>query len=147
MIRSARAADLEALLAMESSLFGQGAWSRASLAGELDEPQHWLAVAPIHGPPRGYISLRCVVDEAELLRVGVHSDFQRQGLARMLIQAGIAWAGERGAQRIFLEVSALNTPARALYLSCGFEPCGLRKGYYSPGVDALLLAKPLGPRP
>jgi ribosomal protein S18 acetylase RimI-like enzyme len=46
---------------------------------------------------------------------------RRRGAARALLHAGIAWAGDRGATSMFLQVDDGNEPALGLYESCGFE--------------------------
>jgi ribosomal-protein-alanine N-acetyltransferase len=46
---------------------------------------------------------------------------------------------ERGAACLFLEVSEVNAPARALYARAGAEEVGRRRRYYSDGSDALVL--------
>ena len=45
-----------------------------------------------------------------------------------------------GVKTIFLEVSAENAPAIALYKKCGFIQNGRRPKYYD-GVDAILMVK------
>jgi GNAT superfamily N-acetyltransferase len=45
---------------------------------------------------------------------------RRNGHARALIAALLAWAHDHGAARVYLEVLETNTPARALYDSLGF---------------------------
>ena len=43
-----------------------------------------------------------------------------QGLGRALVAEGLAWAAERGAERMLLEVEWANEPALALYRGLGF---------------------------
>ncbi|HRD28628.1 MAG TPA: GNAT family N-acetyltransferase, partial [Caulobacter sp.] len=62
---------------------------------------------------------------------------------RVLVEAAAATAAARGADSLFLEVSADNAAALALYAAAGFEPAGLRKGYYADGADALVLRRTL----
>jgi ribosomal-protein-alanine N-acetyltransferase len=45
-----------------------------------------------------------------------------------------------GVKKIFLEVSAENAPAIALYKKCGFIQNGRRPKYYD-GIDAVLMKK------
>jgi ribosomal-protein-alanine N-acetyltransferase len=46
---------------------------------------------------------------------------------------------------MFLEVAETNAAARALYLRRGYRQVGLRRGYYAPGLDALVLRRTLTP--
>jgi ribosomal-protein-alanine N-acetyltransferase len=83
------------------------------------------------GAPIGFSLARYAAEEAELLLVAVVPQWQRRGIARMLISRAIDEVRARGAATIFLEVRDGNDAAGALYASQGFEGVGRRKGYYS----------------
>lgn len=91
----------------------------------------------------GFILIRVVADEAEILTLAVRPSGRRQGLGARLVRAAEARALAAGAERIFLEVAEDNPGARALYAGLGFQPMGRRPRYYArqtgPSVDALLL--------
>lgn len=91
----------------------------------------------------GFILIRVVADEAEILTLAVRPFARRQGIAARLTRQAAAVALSQGATRLFLEVAEDNVPARALYAALGFEPAGRRRGYYArpdgPAVDALML--------
>lgn len=84
---------------------------------------------------RGFILVRAVTDEAEVLTLAVDPRHRRHGLGRALLEAGIAACHAAGATRLFLEVAEDNAAARALYAAAGFAPCGRRPGYYLRGDD------------
>jgi [ribosomal protein S18]-alanine N-acetyltransferase len=76
--------------------------------------------------------------ELELVLVPAHA--RRQGIGGMLVQTVLAWARDRGAKEIWLEVRESNTRALGLYQRCGFTTAGRRPGYYvDPPEDALLM--------
>lgn len=88
----------------------------------------------------GYIIIRTVAGEAELLRICVAGDVRRGGIGRKLLEEGLRLAKEDGAEQMFLEVRSKNDPARGLYKKAGFEETGLRKNYYSdPQDDAVIM--------
>ncbi|SDJ89779.1 ribosomal protein S18-alanine N-acetyltransferase [Aliiruegeria lutimaris] len=95
----------------------------------------------------GFALGRIMLDEAELLTIAVDPDRQRAGHGRQLMHAYEAEARIRGATTSFLEVSAENDAARALYESCGYAQVGRRRGYYrSPDgkrIDALVFSRRL----
>src|SRR3546814_20806161 len=70
------------------------------------------------------------LDEAEIVTLAVHPRQQRLGVARALLQQGLAAAGGRGAAACFLEVAEDNRPARALYAALGFAEIGRRRDSY-----------------
>jgi len=85
----------------------------------------------------GFLILRIVADEAEIITLGVTA--RRQGIGRDLMAAAIARAGERLVVKLHLEVAASNEPARRLYEGLGFTISGRRPNYYADGSDALTM--------
>lgn len=92
----------------------------------------------------GFILIRVVADEAEILTLAVRPAARRRGLGARLTAGAAARARALGATRLFLEVAEDNAAARGLYAALGFEAAGRRRGYYArkggPAVDALILA-------
>lgn len=113
-------------------------WSGAEFAGLLADAAVFAVTRP-----GGFVLGRAVLDEAELLTIAVDPALRRQGAGRALLAAFEAAAAARGASRAFLEVAADNVAALALYHGAGWAEAGRRRGYYGPGIDALVLAKPL----
>lgn len=136
---------VDALATLHRGLFTP-AWDSASFNSLMQQPGSLalLAVSGIEAHPVGFILGRVVADEAEILSLGVSTEWQRQGVAAQLVGRLAELAGERGASRIFLEVAADNHPARQLYLAQDFSEVGRRAGYYErqhgPRVDALIMA-------
>lgn len=92
---------------------------------------------------QGFILCRTVADEAEILTLAVTPIVRRNGVGRALVEAAAAVAMARGAVSLFLEVAAGNAEALGLYARTGFEPAGLRKGYYADGTDAVVMRRAL----
>jgi len=94
--------------------------------------------------PGGFILIRAVADEAEILTLAVDPVARRRGLGARLVREGAASAAALGATRLFLEVADDNHPALALYARAGFTEAGRRPGYYArpdgSRRDALILA-------
>ena len=103
-----------------------------------------MAGHPEHGGEiHGYAVLRPVLDEAELLSIGVAADQQRKGLGRALLLEMLDLACQKNMLRVFLEVRASNVAALALYRSAGFGEIGIRRGYYqnaNGSEDAITMA-------
>jgi ribosomal-protein-alanine N-acetyltransferase len=85
----------------------------------------------------GYFVAMNGVQETHLLNLTVAPAHQRQGWARVLLDALALWSRGQNAQWLWLEVRASNTHAKAVYLHCGFREVGLRKGYYPAGGSLL----------
>jgi len=111
------------------------AWDDGAIALQLVLPGSFALIALSGGMLLG----RVAADEAEVLTLAVVPAARRRGVASALLQAGMATARERGAAALFLEVSAGNTQAQALYAATGFAEVGRRANYYYNGMDALVL--------
>lgn len=88
----------------------------------------------------GFIVYRIVVDEAEIITIGVNPDFRRQGIAAAMIGIIEKTLKNQGVKKLFLEVASNNIAAQKLYENSGFVRVGLRPKYYD-GVDAILMSK------
>lgn len=75
---------------------------------------------------------------ASLFSMWVDSACRRRGIGRALVEAALAWAAERGALRVELEVNEEMHAARSLYETCGFSPTGRRR-LLSPDSGAMAM--------
>ena len=130
--------DLSRALAGLHAAAFDAPWSATAFADLLGQAGVFL-----EGDTDGFVLIRTVADEAEVLTLAVRPAARRKGLAACLLRAATARAAAIGATRMFLEVAEDNAPARALYGALGFEAAGRRPRYYlrtdGPAVDALLL--------
>lgn len=139
-----RAARLAAIHAEAFSGPHEAPWSAAAFTALLEQPGVFALESP-----DGFILMRTVADEAEILTLAVRPTARRGGQGARLVGEGVLAAAARGAVRVFLEVADDNTAARALYAKAGFVEAGRRPGYYAGADggrrDALLLALDLRP--
>lgn len=131
--------DTAARLARIHAAAFSAPWDAAALADMLEQAGVFAIEAP-----DGFILLRTVADEAEILTLAVHPEARRRGLGARLVREGGTAAAARGATRLFLEVADDNTAALALYARAGFTEAGRRPGYYARPdghrQDALILS-------
>ncbi len=143
-LRTMTPADLEAVLGLEFALFGEEAWSRQMLEGELAEQprSRYYLIAEEDGTIVGYAGLLVSGEQADVLTLAVAADRWGRGIGSGLLEALLAEAARRGATAVFLEVRAGNARAQRLYSRYGFAEVGIRKGYYQPsGADALVMRR------
>ena len=132
---------IEALEPIEADLFGAERWSAAMFWNELANGNHYL-VALDGDEVIGYAGLSVSGHEAWVQNIAVRADKQRRGIGRALLEALLAEAKRRGVHAVLLEVAVDNRPAQRLYDTYGFEPVGVRRGYYQPSnTDALVMKK------
>jgi ribosomal-protein-alanine N-acetyltransferase len=117
-------------------------WSASAFADLFAQPGVLAVVEPA-----GFILVRVVLDEAEILSVAVVPFARRHGLGRSLVERGAVAAAQAGATRLFLEVAEDNVAARALYDHAGFARIGRRKAYYAAPdgsrMDAVVMSRDL----
>lgn len=91
----------------------------------------------------GFILIRAVADEAEILTLAVRPEARRRGLGARLVRSAAERASAAGATRLFLEVAEDNAAARGLYEAMAFQAAGRRPRYYpradGSAADALIL--------
>jgi ribosomal-protein-alanine N-acetyltransferase len=134
----------DALAALHERCFQTPApWSADAFAQFVADPLVFLLVEG----DAGFLLGRAVAGEAELLTLAVAPESRRLGLGRKLLARFLYQARVRGVDRCFLEVSAQNAPAIALYESAGFAGAGVRRSYYlapdGQRSDALVLTRNL----
>jgi ribosomal-protein-alanine N-acetyltransferase len=112
-------------------------WNERIIAGQLSQP----GIFGLIDPRGGMLLARVAADEAEILTVAVVPERRQQGVGGALLLFAAEEARQRGAVRIFLEVSTRNPAARGLYQQMGFQQVGRRRAYYADGSDALVLSK------
>ena len=119
---------LDALLAVEQRAYSHP-WTRGNFTDALASGyQAQVLMAGDH--LLGYFVAMMGVDEVHLLNLTVAPEFQRQGWARVLLEALALWSRGQGAQWLWLEVRASNLRAQQIYLAHGYRRVGERKRYY-----------------
>jgi [ribosomal protein S18]-alanine N-acetyltransferase len=142
-IRAVEPRDAAAISTIASESPGAAPWSASQYEGAArGDYEGWLAEQ--EGRVVGFLFIRIVADEAEILNLAVTPLRRRHGIARQLIERSLARAKAGGAARLFLEVRPSNIAATALYAKYEFAAAGRRTCYYSnPVEDALVLSKQL----
>jgi ribosomal protein S18 acetylase RimI-like enzyme len=139
-IRPAHASDTEFIAGLVSSLlqYSSPAWENADALAQgfpevlgnavrTQDPRAAVLIAEgADGTPLGFISLKVGTDVAGIERghvadLAVREEARRMGIGRALMQAGEAWARERGLSVLSLDVWSTNERALAFYRSLGYR--------------------------
>jgi [ribosomal protein S18]-alanine N-acetyltransferase len=94
----------------------------------------------------GYGIMSTGAGEAHILNLCVRESYRCRGIGRTLLEHLLGRAGAGGSGEAYLEVRPSNTAAIRLYQTLGFEPIGVRRGYYQAvggREDAAVLRLPL----
>jgi ribosomal-protein-alanine N-acetyltransferase len=146
-IRDATSRDLRGIIEIERLAF-DNPWSFDSFVRELSLPFSRMIVAVKSANPGerlvGFLCRWLVADECHILNVAVHPLMRRKGIADRLMREALAEAKASNAKVVTLEVRRSNLGARSLYRKLEFTERRLRKNYYGPGEDAIVMELKLG---
>ena len=121
-------------------------WSHKALLSEIIRDDSFFTVAwgevEYNYKLLGFIILRRMGDDVELLQIAVDRAARRCGIADLLMRAALQFAGENALNPVFLEVRKSNDAAIMLYKKHGFKSVSIRNNYYnSPVEDAVVMAR------
>ncbi len=137
---------LDAVMHIEQRAYAH-AWSRVNFLDALSSGYQAQILLADGDEVLGYFVAMNGVDEVHLLNITVDPQHQRQGLAKLMLDALTIWARGQRADWLWLEVRVGNRPAIALYEQHGFGRVGLRKDYYPAGhgqrENAIVMSLPL----
>ena len=92
----------------------------------------------------GFVGVWHIADEAQIVSIGVRTEYRGLGLGEMLLLSTLEQAITHELRHVTLEVRVSNRIAQNLYKKYGFTERGLRKGYYTDNrEDALIMTTPL----
>ena len=133
--------DLDSLMEIESTAYGEHHWSKDSFANELNNKvAKYYAVKNNKAELVGYMGVWNIVDEAHITTIAVREDYRRMHVGEALIAKMLEDCYNNYVKYITLEVRVGNVPAVKLYEKFGFKSLGVRKGYYQDnGEDALIM--------
>lgn len=135
--------DLGEVELLEADLFGRGSWTRGMFLSELHGPWRHYRVAEAAGRIIGYAGI-ALGETSQVMTIGVHPQWRRRGVGRLLFTDLLETAREFGALEVILEVRIDAEAPQAMYTDFGFTPLGVRKNYYqAEGIDALVMHKRL----
>lgn len=133
---------MEVLAVLHRACFPDDPWEAPALGRimALSGGFGWLAIEDEE--PAGFILVRDLGTECEVLSLGVAPRWRRRGIAQELLRTAMAEAVQRNSLSVVLEVAVDNDAATDLYRSAGFTAVGRRARYYKRPdgrADALIL--------
>ena len=131
-ISPATPADAGRLSVLHNESFARG-WPDDAFTDLMASPGVFalLAAEKEHLPLAGFILMRAIAGEAELISIAVAQSSRHRGIASHLLKEAVVFLMAMGTKEIFLEVDTSNLPAQRLYTRFGFNVCGRRPNYYT----------------
>ncbi|MGH8150567.1 MAG: ribosomal protein S18-alanine N-acetyltransferase [Steroidobacteraceae bacterium] len=138
--------DVRAVIGIERDSY-QFPWSEGIFRDCL-RVGYFCRIALLGDEIAGYGIMSAGAGEAHVLNVCVRESARERGVGRALLEHLVNRAGASGASEAYLEVRPSNAAAVRLYRQVGFEPIGVRRGYYQAvggREDAVVLRLSLRP--
>ena len=119
------------LAAIHCQSFALDPWSHETFRELLDNNyvSGWLII--VNGHVAGFLMIRCIEGEAEILTFAILPKWQQHRLGTALLKTLREWAQKNSIMAVFLEVAVNNVAALRLYHSQGFTSVGKRRDYYT----------------
>lgn len=145
LLRRAVAADLDALVALETTTFAYDRMSARQIRHHLNNPSAAVIVADDGAGVLGsaLLFLRRGARRARLYSLATRAAARGRGVGRALLAAAEASARERGYAWLTLEVRRDNDAAVRLYETNGYRRTATLAHYYDDGAAAWRYEKPL----
>ena len=139
-LRRLERGDLDVVEAIERESYPTP-WSRSMFDAELRKPSSLALGAFTDGDELvGYAFVSRYVDAWHVMNVAVANAYRRRGIASTLLERMFEVTGTDPRRGYTLEVRVSNAGAIRLYERLGFEPRGIRRGYYTDNrEDALIM--------
>lgn len=121
--------DLDEVMVHERELY-PFPWTRGNFTDSMAAGYSAWTLRDARGELMAYAVLMIALDEGHLLNLSVARRFQRFGFGWRMLDWLAAHVRDCGARTMLLEVRPSNVAAQRLYRRYGFEPIGVRRGYY-----------------
>ena len=105
-------------------------WSQGQFITSIENSNNLCYCLSLNGKTIGYLIAMLTLDTADILNIGIESNFKRQGHGTALLNQLIGDLTKRNISEILLEVRAGNKSAIQFYKKQGFEKISVRKNYY-----------------
>jgi [ribosomal protein S18]-alanine N-acetyltransferase len=111
-------------------------WSSANFVDSMATGYQMQVLTTTDADILGYFVAMKGFEEVHLLNITVAEKFQRQGWAKLMLDALAVWSRGQGAAWLWLEVRAGNERALQVYKAQGFQLVSVRQDYYPKGPKA-----------
>lgn len=114
-------------------------WNANTLKEDLENENSFYLVAKIDNLIVGFIGMKCILDEADIMNVVTKKDKRNTGIGYSLLSELINKAKNKGIKKITLEVNEANNSAIHLYKKMGFKEIAVREKYYTGINNAIIM--------
>lgn len=138
-LRKARPSDLEAIVLLDHKVLKTN-WHERLYLEEITNKNTHFWILELEGLIVGFLAIKVIADEGEILQFAVDPDYQGQGFGSLLMDYALE---NLNIMDLFLEVSDSNEIARKFYKKYDFQLMRIRKNYYGPDQNGIEMRKRL----
>lgn len=138
-LRKARPSDLEAIVFLDHKVLKTNWHERLYLEEITNKITHFW-ILELEGLIVGFLAIKVIADEGEILQFAVDPDYQGQGFGSLLMDYALE---NLNIMDLFLEVADSNEIARKFYKKYDFQLMRIRKNYYGPDQNGIEMRKRL----
>ncbi len=138
-LRKARPSDLEAIVLLDHKVLKTN-WHERLYLEEITNKNTHFWILELEGLIVGFLAIKVIADEGEILQFAVDPDYQGQGFGSLLMDYALE---NLNIMDLFLEVADSNEIARKFYKKYDFQLMRIRKNYYGPDQNGIEMRKRL----
>ena len=138
-LRKARPSDLEAIVLLDHKVLKTN-WHERLYLEEITNKNTHFWILELEGLIVGFLAIKVIADEGEILQFAVYPDYQGQGFGSLLLDYALE---NLNIMDLFLEVADSNEIARKFYKKYDFQLMRIRKNYYGPDQNGIEMRKRL----
>ncbi len=138
-LRKARPSDLEAIVFLDHKVLKTN-WHERLYLEEITNKNTHFWILELEGLIVGFLAIKVIADEGEILQFAVDPDYQGQGFGSLLMDYALE---NLNIMDLFLEVADSNEIARKFYKKYDFQLMRIRKNYYGPDQNGIEMRKRL----
>ena len=131
-------AATKSLQSLHNKIFPNKQWNDAITRAHLSSPYHTFMANDEQGLATGYLTIRIIGDEVEIIFTAVDINHRRQKIGQHLFKHMLGLYPSPP-HKVFLETSQHNIGAICFYKQLGFYKMGIRKNYYGEQDDAITM--------
>ncbi len=140
-IRPMIESDVPRILEIENLCF-IAPFKEKDILYELNENKYCLSyTALIDGVVVGFALVYALFDQASIVQIATHPDYQKQGVGSKIIDKIYDDCYAKRINIITLEVRENNDTAHKFYLKHGYKDVLLKERYYSNGDNAIYMTR------
>lgn len=138
-LRKARPSDLEAIVLLDHKVLKTN-WHERLYLEEITNKNTHFWILELEGLIVGFLAIKVIADEGEILQFAVDPDYQGQGIGSLLMDYALE---NLNIMDLFLEVADSNEIARKFYKKYDFQLMRIRKNYYGRDQNGIEMRKRL----